>query len=954
MYSVYNQSIYADIDGFGIDDEGTGIWPIVGIIECNEEIQEYFAATDPDNVISHHWKLSLTSSADITFSSCGSDYDTRLWIKDANGDRISTGVCPQGDDCGNCKVSDLGLTETFTMTLSAGSYFIEIRPRDKIYSGVYQLSVSSSNCVTSTSILPTSDPTPYPIDTLNPTSDPTPTPIITTTEAPKLSCGPSTYCYAAYIYPLIGTETRRTINIYNGYEGATYFDVQFSVIGNDCNYPSITFEYEEIDQNDAATEYIDVYDDDGSLIKKCNDGGQGLCGSFIECFEPSQALSVDTITNGNSYTVSVFVSSGVNPNLGTCQGTHSLVINAELTIVCSADTFNPTKAPTTEIPTRTPTKQPTPSPSNSPTPAPTTNPTLYPTPSPTTNPIKAPTFSPTARPSPAPTNKPTPIPTPDQSVACGAHNFCYYVDLYPMIGAETSLTVNIANTDSGMQSNSTVIATIHDHHCVNPSISFVFEEIDFNLPSEYITLYDDDGSFIKKCRGANDYCSNWVTCLTQRALNVDKIKKGETYEIMLFESNGLQNFCEAHDYSTNAQLTIHCSEDTASPTYEPTHDPTIDPTVNPTPAPSESPTQSPSFAPTLPSVSPTISPSEGTYSPTNAPSESPTNAPTESPTFTKLQIDNQNEPTSAPTVQDVVATQEKEENEIGDDGANNVESNGFILSDLFDGDSYFILIMFAIALLLFCCCIFLFIFYARKKYKRSKSKIEPKQLTQTHIAPPMVQMEKVTSMSGSSLMGILTNAESPRLSSGMTPSGLGFDMAQRESLQPTHSRMVSYASIASDMNIVQGMITPNGDDDDNVDIDDGGDDDDDVAMEAGIYDEVPVVGDGDVMVMTPMTPNGDGHDLIPALPSPNNITNDDELEDEGIYDEADETPDGSEVDEEDMTPGASENDEESDPFNELYHKPNNDDNDNDDIETQGVTPLTDGQNDDDKTNGYLD
>merc|ERR1712130_427942 len=126
-------------------------------------------------------------------------------------------------------------------------------------------------------------------------------------------------------------------------------------------------------------------------------------------------------------------------------------------------------------------------------------------------------------------------------------------------------------------------------------------------------------------------------------------------------------------------------------------------------------------------------------------------------------------------------------------------------------------------------------------------------------------------------------------------------MGMNQSVMPTHQRGVSYASVASDNGVIQDMMTPNGDE----------------------------------MIVTP---RGDTVNMIPELPSPN-----DDDEDEGIYDSADGTPEG--------TPTGSGNDD-NDPFNDLYHKPSFDNDDDD----HGI--VTDGQlltdNGNEQTVGYLE
>eukprot|EP01083_Nonionella_stella_P230359 814388_1 len=79
--------------------------------------------------------------------------------------------------------------------------------------------------------------------------------------------------------------------------------------------------------------------------------------------------------------------------------------------------------------------------------------------------------------------------------------------------------------------------TIHNTHCVEPSISFSFEEIDFMTSDKFLQLFDNDNSEIQKCTGKVDTgCGNWIKCFSAlKSLGVNKIGKDETYVITIFE-----------------------------------------------------------------------------------------------------------------------------------------------------------------------------------------------------------------------------------------------------------------------------------------------------------------------------------------------------------------------------------------------------------------------------------
>eukprot|EP01083_Nonionella_stella_P092451 258830_1 len=232
---------------------------------------------------------------------------------------------------------------------------------------------------------------------------------------------------------------------------------------------------------------------------------------------------------------------------------------------------------------------------------------------------------------PAPPSTPatltTPAPTRTGSCATKSRDWlCYDIDLYPSITEVTNREIVITNEDDDVTTFFAIHATVHGNHCVNPSILFSFEEIDFAQADEHINLYDNDESFIAKCTGAVDRgCGNWIDCFSApQRLSVDKINKGETYSIYVEESRNVNALCSSvHDYSINAILTISCSEESASPTQlpsvDPTNNPTSDPTNDPTNVPTDDPTNDPTNDPTTdPTIDPTID-LIATNDPTNDP-----------------------------------------------------------------------------------------------------------------------------------------------------------------------------------------------------------------------------------------------------------------------------------------------------------------------------------------------
>eukprot|EP01084_Bolivina_argentea_P093088 167443_1 len=172
--------------------------PIVGTIDCGETKQNRYLTSAAD-----YWQLTITSTRDITYSTCNSQYDTSLTIYNRNGVVISGTECSLnmfdvGDDCGN--VYNCDDQEIFTMTEQpADTYYARVSyyRGDEQFGQAYDLSVTCANIQPSpTTSTPTTTPT-----TSNPTtSDPTtssPTTSLPTTSNPTTTApttnSPTTY-----------------------------------------------------------------------------------------------------------------------------------------------------------------------------------------------------------------------------------------------------------------------------------------------------------------------------------------------------------------------------------------------------------------------------------------------------------------------------------------------------------------------------------------------------------------------------------------------------------------------------------------------------------------------------------------------------------------------------------------------------------------------------------------
>ena len=127
-------------------------------------------------------EFSNPTGHEVTFTTCQSSFDTRLYVYDAANNWISNEICA-GDDCFD---ADYPCTnnarETITLGLSAGTYTLRLEGY-KDTAGAY---VVEAFCGAETTLVPTSVPTPA---TPSPTQSPT-TPSLSPTPAPTPSPSP--------------------------------------------------------------------------------------------------------------------------------------------------------------------------------------------------------------------------------------------------------------------------------------------------------------------------------------------------------------------------------------------------------------------------------------------------------------------------------------------------------------------------------------------------------------------------------------------------------------------------------------------------------------------------------------------------------------------------------------------------------------------------------------------
>eukprot|EP01084_Bolivina_argentea_P132087 233086_1 len=183
--------------------------------------------------------------------------------------------------------------------------------------------------------LPTESPTTNEptIVSENPTAAPTlPTivPSISPTLAPTTEislCGINpypTWCYHIDVYPG-NAITTTTVNISDIDRGShIYFNIILTPRGRLCHNPFITFEYEQIDIA-LSTEYVDVINNDGTTIQRCqgNGGVDSQCNVWWTCLLDYN-LGITQINVNESYQIQLMATS---ENDALC---HHLVLNAKL------------------------------------------------------------------------------------------------------------------------------------------------------------------------------------------------------------------------------------------------------------------------------------------------------------------------------------------------------------------------------------------------------------------------------------------------------------------------------------------------------------------------------------------------------------------------------------------------------------------------------------------------
>eukprot|EP01084_Bolivina_argentea_P076003 137725_1 len=224
---------------------------------------------------------------------------------------------------------------------------------------------------------------------------------------------------------------------------------------------------------------------------------------------------------------------------------------------------------------------------------------------------------------------------PRQGTPCGNNNnkYCYYENIMPLNNSQTEFTIPIiAQHDGYLSTNIDIYFTVSgEYDCINPSITFKYEQIDYEYFGNYIEIFNDENDKIIQCGGNgiiddgmnynHNECGVFVDCITDYHLGTNTISVNNTYKISIFESQSVQAKCISnHLLSLNPILILACNNHL-------THSiPTVIPTMKPSNAPTISTTMPTKFPSTIPlTINPTINSLHPT---TQSPSAKPTLMPT--------------------------------------------------------------------------------------------------------------------------------------------------------------------------------------------------------------------------------------------------------------------------------------------------------------------------------------
>ena len=167
---------------------------------------------------------------------------------------------------------------------------------------------------------------------------------------------------------------------------------------------------------------------------------------------------------------------------------------------------------------------------------------------------------------------------------CGINTWCYHVDMHSINSITASTSITITYEDEIKDTFFDIYITPRDSDCLSPSISLLFEEIDFDESSEYFNVSTGTNEHLAHCTGTVDSnCGHWLSCLRNYPLNVNRIKVNTSYKISLFKTYKLDAKCgNDHPYSLHLKLNMICSSTHNPLTTLSSNITTSAPTITPT------------------------------------------------------------------------------------------------------------------------------------------------------------------------------------------------------------------------------------------------------------------------------------------------------------------------------------------------------------------------------------
>eukprot|EP01084_Bolivina_argentea_P190056 326721_1 len=171
--------------------------------------------------------------------------------------------------------------------------------------------------------------------------------------------------------------------------------------------------------------------------------------------------------------------------------------------------------------------------------------------------------------------------TPDTFSSCDTNKYCHYNIMYPIPGRQVSQTVTAESYFDNTAENFEFHFTMLNQDCINPKVSFVMQETDFNSSSKYLDVIDITNGYtiIKQCQGTSQgMCPNTSECLNKQSIATTTIPIYNTHIFRVNRPWGL-SIISPCSYAIWFQFTIQCGMNPPPTTSSPT---TPYPSVSPT------------------------------------------------------------------------------------------------------------------------------------------------------------------------------------------------------------------------------------------------------------------------------------------------------------------------------------------------------------------------------------